>query len=271
MIRLCSLLTTSLWLLYAPFVFAQVASTPDGAIGVNIETQMSDSWELTGNMTIHRTHWRGDDNNQDMVFQASGLTYDKVLAEAVDNLRIPEVELAGFSIKLEDRQVEIQWSSPVVPQISAFGVERSSDGVNWEKIGVLQVKTKETTLTDFSFTDQSPLFGTSYYRLRQEYKKKKVNFSDVIALENLPAGWHTTYLYPNPLIFGTAIELFLYKPAMVRIVIDDPTGNPIGTVYSRLTSIGSHQVELQMDDLPGGEYICRISVGDQLSLRKIRK
>ncbi|MDX2245982.1 MAG: T9SS type A sorting domain-containing protein [Bacteroidia bacterium] len=253
------------------FSIAQSEYSYVGDIGVNIQTQMRDSWELTGNMTVLRTVWRSETDAPEMVFYSPENTYDQLLALEVENLRIPDVPLADFSAAMEGNQATIQWATPVASDIRAFGVERSRDGNTWEKIGEVPVKNREENLSDFSFTDASPSSGTNYYRLRQENTRKKAGFSEVLALENLHNGWHVTYLFPNPLIFGTAIELNLYEPARVHIAIDDPEGNSLGNVYSQYTSMGNHQIELQMDHLPKGEYICRISVGDHLAVRRIQK
>lgn len=269
--KLNTIFYTALGMIMPIFGFSQDDFSSVGDIGVNIQTQMSDSWELTGNMTIQKTVWRGDADIPEMVFHAADLSYDTKLAAELENLRTPEVALTGFSAKMEGKYASIRWTSPVSPEVRAFGVERSSDGINWEKIGEIRVQNTEEALSDFLFDDPDPVNGTNYYRLRQENHHKKAGYSDIVALESIGTGWHVTYLFPNPMIFGTAIELFLYQPARVRIVIDDPQGNPIGTVYSQYTSMGSHQIELQMDNLPKGEYICRISIGDQLALRKIRK
>ncbi|MEZ4775096.1 MAG: T9SS type A sorting domain-containing protein [Bacteroidia bacterium] len=266
-----TILNTALGIIMPMLAFAQDDFSYAGDIGVNIQTQMSDSWELTGNMTIQKTVWRGNNDIPEMVFHSADLSFDKMLATELENLRTPEVALTGFSAKMEGEYAAINWTSPVSSEVSGFGIERSLDGNTWEKIGEIRVKTTDNNLSDFSFTDPDPVSGTNYYRLRQENRHKKAGFSDVIALESLNTGWHVTYLFPNPMIFGTAIELYLYQPARVRIVIDDPNGHPIGTVYSQYTSMGSHQIELKMDNLPKGEYICRISIGDQLALRKIRK
>lgn len=260
-------------LLFLIPVFALNAQKAEGGtdIGVIISTSISDSWELTGNMTIQKTTWKGVEDNPDMVFITQENNFDAVLAAEVDRLRTPDVPLASFSADMINEEVIIHWDAPLATLAGGFTVERSDDANTWQEIGTPVHSPSHSILQSYSFTDKTPLEGTNYYRLRQVTLEAEDAYSDIIAVENLAGAWHVTHLYPNPLIFGASIKLNLYQPDQVRITLSDLEGNAYGTVYSRYTSIGDHEIELDLDKLPKGEYSCRIEVGEMVTYRRIIK
>jgi hypothetical protein len=85
--------------------------------------------------------------------------------QLVKNVVLP-LRFISFTAKQEANDVRLNWVTDNEINTSHFDVERSSDGVRYEKIG--QVASANTGGThNYSFTDAQPLQGTSYYRLKQ--------------------------------------------------------------------------------------------------------
>jgi len=80
--------------------------------------------------------------------------------------RVLPVDLISFDVKLHtDNTVKIDWKTDNENNVGTYQVERSSDGVNWNRIASLNAK-NQNDVQHYSYTDNIPLKGKSYYRLR---------------------------------------------------------------------------------------------------------
>ncbi|MEL6591434.1 MAG: T9SS type A sorting domain-containing protein [Bacteroidota bacterium] len=252
-------------------LMAQDMEYASADISVNISTQVHDTWELSGNVIVNRTVLKGDGTPSITVHRLE--TNNEILAEAIENLAAPAVPLGNFTARYESQQVTIDWTSmlPKENSAQAFYVQRSFDGQKWENIGMLRGAQKENVIKAYSFVDNEPTQGSNFYRLKQVKRSGKEDFSDVIAVEVMEEGYHITYLYPSSVVFGANIDFELFRPSTVDVKLFDAQGELVGTIYSDITSIGNHGLELNLDELPKGSYVCQIRVGESLSQRTIVK
>jgi hypothetical protein len=79
---------------------------------------------------------------------------------------LPVVLVTFNATVTTDKTIFIHWSTQQEINSNNFTVERSSDGSNWTDIGTIKAKGFSSTVSDYSFTDLSPLNGVTYYRLR---------------------------------------------------------------------------------------------------------
>lgn len=77
------------------------------------------------------------------------------------------IELLDFTSSATVNGIVISWSTASEINNSYFTVERSSDLNSWEVIGTMNGAGNSNYILDYSFTDNNPLSGTSYYRLTQ--------------------------------------------------------------------------------------------------------
>ncbi len=77
------------------------------------------------------------------------------------------IELTRFSARLENFGVSLRWTTASERNNNYFEVERSADLVNFEPIARVAGAGNSFQNIDYEAFDPNPLFGTSYYRLRQ--------------------------------------------------------------------------------------------------------
>lgn len=86
----------------------------------------------------------------------------------VPRVAILPIELNFFELKSNDQyQVEIHWQTASEKNNDFFTIERSQDGIEFDKIAQIKGAGTSRESLNYMFTDYSPLMGTSYYRLRQ--------------------------------------------------------------------------------------------------------
>ncbi len=96
------------------------------------------------------------------------------------------IELLSFGAKRSDEnKILLQWETAAEINNDYFEIEKSSDGILFTSIGIVNGAGNSSTLSSYSFEDK--LFQTDpvlYYRLAQfDYDKTKTN-SEIIAVSN---------------------------------------------------------------------------------------
>ena len=84
-------------------------------------------------------------------------------------LLVLPVEWLGFDAKLisNDEEVLCSWQTATELENDYFTVQRSQDGFVWEDIGFVDGAGTSYDNHEYSFIDQNPYEGTSYYRIKQ--------------------------------------------------------------------------------------------------------
>ena len=110
------------------------------------------------------------------------------------------VTLSYFDAKNIGEQICLNWETACEKGNAGFEIERSVDGIVWNKIGYSATKAKDgnSTITQlYAFKDTKPFFGINYYRLKQVGFDGEINYSKVVKVNFQSA--HIDYeIYPNP-------------------------------------------------------------------------
>lgn len=115
------------------------------------------------------------------------------------NIPLPII-LDRFIVSIQENKALLQWSSKAEVNALEYVIERSTNGVSFEKINTVAAvgKDNEYTFTDDrlpSTVDNKPL--TLYYRLRLVDKDGKYSFSEIKTL-NFKPQTSNILVYPNP-------------------------------------------------------------------------
>jgi hypothetical protein len=117
------------------------------------------------------------------------------------------ITLASFDAKPDGRgDVVVAWSTSAELNNAFFSLERSSDGTAFEEINMQEGAGTSTTFHAYQFTDETPLAGTSYYRLKQvdfggayTYSQiRVVSAASAFAGNDGSSAPFNFYVYPNP-------------------------------------------------------------------------
>jgi hypothetical protein len=186
--------------------------------------------------------------------QDTGNNFDDFELIAATTGGLP-VEFTHFTAQYKNQQTNLEWATASEVNSAAFDVERSNDGVNFTTIG--QVKA-EGRAYNYTFTDENPLSGTNYYRLKQIDVDGKFDYSPIRMVQ---LGKTTTVaLYPNPTSLGTTTNLSYASIAeeTLNIAILDGLGRTI-SVQSVAVNKGDNIIPIETTDLSEGTYWVKIS------------
>ncbi|HSY77060.1 MAG TPA: T9SS type A sorting domain-containing protein, partial [Bacteroidia bacterium] len=154
------------------------------------------------------------------------------------NEYIPTLKTGGLPIKLrsftaiaDGNQVDLNWATETEVNNNYFTIERTTDGVNYEAIATVKGAGNSDAELNYKATDESPVQGTSYYRLRQtdfdgnsqEFAPIAVNFSSNLS----NTGFTLNNTYPNPFSNSFTMTFNSDKVQQLSIVIMSSNGTVI--------------------------------------------
>ena len=172
------------------------------------------------------------------------------------------VELILFTATNTAQQgVALHWVTASEKNSHSFVVERSADGKIFHRIGTLAAAGSTQARTTYDLTDEQPLSGTSYYRLRQVDLDGTTTYSPVRNVKRGLASGEGLAVYPGrsaqEWVVSTALsaETLAQGPATVRVF------DALGRLHQVPCPADASQVgqwALDLRSLPTGIYIVRL-------------
>ena len=179
------------------------------------------------------------------------------------------VELISFNSNVTRNKIIVNWQTATETNSDYFQVERSSDGVNWERMDELVAAGNSNTVLNYQYIDKSPISDITYYRLLQmDFDGEFEYYGPIVArIEN--TGLNTELsIFPNPNSEGQ-LNISIGKPMQNGDIIEvfDNTGR---LLMSSNVSSDTQTFQLNVSELKKGMYIIRYQSRDaQLTERLI--
>lgn len=190
-----------------------------------------------------------------------GLTRTGLISTNSNTNSLP-VKLLSFNAKYMNQNVVLNWISTSEINNDFYSVERGTDGVNWNVIAHINGAGNSSKQNNYSFTDNQPTAGVSYYRLKQTDFDGKSEYFNVAAVNNYQADQTELDVYPNPangtvnLIFNGAKE----------DVISVSIYNVLGT---KVYSSESYQTAIDLSDKQNGIYFLQFNLNSKSIIKKL--
>ncbi|MEP7170629.1 MAG: T9SS type A sorting domain-containing protein, partial [Bacteroidota bacterium] len=194
-----------------------------------------------------------------------GVAKSGVWALALLSSPLP-VELISFTAKeKENNKVVCNWSTASEENNDYFTVLRSKDGVYFEEIGVIDGAGNSSNILNYTFTDQNPYKGVSYYRLKQTDFNGKLSNSKIESVLITDAEIQYA-VYPNPTEGNIFIRFNTEQNANAAYSITDAAGRLVAKgILSDLS--GTQQISLT--NVIKGFYFLRITNSSHIFQSKL--
>lgn len=159
------------------------------------------------------------------------------------------------------------WQTATEINNAYFYIERSADGARYEAIGQVPGAGTSTVINTYTYTDEQPLSGVNYYRLRQVDFDGQYAYSPVVSV-----------------VFGSTDARLLIAPSPasddVTVQLTQPTAEPISwEVYDqggRMVLQGTAASEIEqfgfnVGALAEGFYILQVTNGREVMTERFQK
>ncbi|MFT3909099.1 MAG: T9SS type A sorting domain-containing protein [Ferruginibacter sp.] len=182
------------------------------------------------------------------------------------------VSMEYFNGRKENTKNILTWKSTCSNQDVRFEVERSNDSRNFKPIGNITASNSRCQ-QPFDFTDNNPVNGINYYRIKTIGADGKITYSDIVTLLNKNVGFEIISLAPNPVTDKASfLNIVSAQSQQINTRIIDVMGR---SVYNKSQSLaaGSTQIELNLPNLSRGIYtiIINSTEGEVKKLRFVKE
>ena len=162
------------------------------------------------------------------------------------------IKILSFAGKKEAVVNKLTWKATCTNDVD-FTVERSKDGITFSSIGTVQA-TQQDCNTPFSFNDQAPVAGKSFYRLKLSESNGPLTYSQIIILDRNADDLTNLQIFPNPVVGAVATaQLNVMENGSALITVSDMSGR---TVISKniIVTKGINSIVLNTEKLASGMY-----------------
>ena len=183
--------------------------------------------------------------------------YSQVIATGTftknSGLGVLATNIINFSGNNGRDNVKLWWGIDKATDYALFEIEKSNDGVSFEKIGTIK-STENTGKYNFSFTDQSTSAATAYYRIKVVQKNGVVIYTKTIAISNT-AGYELYTITPNPAADYILVNGIATEKADIKIY--DGSGKVVKKLLKQTLTAGNG-LRISVNDLCAGNYFVEI-------------
>lgn len=135
------------------------------------------------------------------------------------------IELMSFSVKQNKAVIELDWVTATEQNNDYFTIERSKDAKTFENVSKVSGHGNSSSTIRYSCSDENPLGGISYYRLKQTDYNGNYTHSTIVSIEYNGNTDFSYSVYPDP-TDGVNINLLISteKGEEVLVAVYDVTG-----------------------------------------------
>lgn len=165
--------------------------------------------------------------------------------------------------------VEISWGTSIELNADYFEIQKSEDAVNWMKIGSVDAAGNSEKLKEYSFTDPSISSQRSYYRIIENDRDGKKQFTRILENDCSVIIENQLVISPNPVQDGLQICLTSDKISTIEANIYDISGRLILS-KSEVKLNNSGQGIISVSGLHAGLYVLKINSGNDFVFRSVK-
>lgn len=250
--------------------------TMQGTVGCGSTTSFFDLPNGAGSGTVNSSNaWNGQSNcntvtvasmgcnTMNIQISGPGINYREVSFQPSQT--VLSVKLVSFTAELAQNKVKLNWATGTETDNDYFTIERSANGTDWNEVKTVDGAGNSNSVLNYEAYDESPLTGTSYYRLKQTDFDGQKSYSDIQMVKYSPLTKGVS-LYPVPNNGNTVNISGITDYKNHNITVLNAAGN---ILYA--TTLSKSSVDLP--SLQPGLYIIRLAdkiSGSTQSLRYVK-
>ena len=186
------------------------------------------------------------------------------------------VKLSSFSAQIIDNSVQLKWVTSSEINNDFFTIEQSSDGAEFLEIATVLGAGNSTTELNYSYSDDKPMIGGSYYRLSQtDFDGNREIFNTIMVRldkSNMSEPFSISSISPVPFKEKLHIEFQTKEARSVELWLLSEEGKVLRRARVNAISGTNSYDWNDLSGLSSGTYLVYIlSNGKSPSVRKIIK
>lgn len=181
-----------------------------------------------------------------------------VLPDCKITVAVLPIELLSFTGKSIGSSNLLEWKTTTEINNDYFTLERSSNATHFSELGTIPGAGNSNTMLYYNFTDENPLNGVNYYRLKQTDFDGRFSYSNIVALSNKTTAFS---------IWNSAETLFIKG--------DNENSTSSLKIYNLLGELVlekyfQENITINTTDFSTGIYLVKIQSNENLITQKVR-
>lgn len=174
------------------------------------------------------------------------------------------VKITSFTARKMGKEVVLNWQTANEINNKGFEIERSADGINWNKIGFVNGNINSSVAKNYQFNDINPLSGQNFYRLLQLDLDNKATYSFIVSVNILQSGFYSISNNPGNGLYQLHIAAGTER---INFSVIDADGRTI--ISKDYNGVGDQTIDIT--NRPSGIYLLRIIKGTDLFTDRLIK
>jgi hypothetical protein len=241
-----------------------VAGAVNGAVSVSIPDMSA--FAVPGDLRLvgwNGTAWillgnNATGNTEGSILSGNIASGPTITALGIGSVSTPlPVTLGTFTVKFEVNTAHLYWETYSEKNNEYFQILRSSNSKDWEPIGRVNGTGTTSGKSSYQFTDNDPIGGISYYRLRQFDFDGTSMLSSIRSVTNPKETAKQLHVFPNPTSGRFTMDLPA-KGKIEKVTLFNLTGNQIDISLTK----NETTYEIEGHNLVPGIYILQVKKTD---------
>lgn len=172
------------------------------------------------------------------------------------------VELSSFTSSVNERNINLNWTTSSEENNSGFEIHRSSlnENSDFTKVGFVNGNGTSKSPVNYSYEDRSLTSGRYRYKLKQidyngNFKYHELS-NDVTV--GIPDKFSLSQNYPNPFNPATKINFDIPRDGIVSLKIYDVKGREVKNLLNEFRIAGYYSVDFNGNNLASGAYFYKL-------------
>ncbi|MCO5230796.1 MAG: right-handed parallel beta-helix repeat-containing protein [Chitinophagales bacterium] len=184
------------------------------------------------------------------------------IAMSLDESILP-LDLISFTATLVNDKTQLQWNTVNEVNVSHFEIERSLDGIHWEKIS--GTNAQNGIAQQYMAWDYAPYVGINYYRLKMIDIDGSIKYSKIVQVSLIETKSEIEFsVFPNPSNGDFTITAKGMLGPTAKIQIYDESGK---VIFNHQIIEGNNPIHLGL--LPSGAYLLKIKGEQETHVQKL--
>lgn len=186
-----------------------------------------------------------------------------VLIKKSAPMTVLPTRFTSFTAAKEAGVVKLNWTVSTTDNPASYTVERSAEGQSFIALGELAVRPGATA---YSFTDDRPLKGKNYYRIRQNATTAQYSAVAVVSMEEVGGVRQDTYwnISPNPVSKALHVSFQGIKSASLSVYT-------VSGIMIKTFSISGTDADIDLSSVSKGIYFLRLTSEKGVSIKRFIK
>jgi hypothetical protein len=186
-----------------------------------------------------------------------------------DLITVP-VKLLSFSAVGAGKNANIAWLTASETNSKFFELQRSGNGSNFSSIATVAAAGHSSETKKYNFTDADIPSGANYYRLKMTDMDGTVTYSQIVKVISTRNNFVITNAYPKPALAQLSVTWNAPAGGKTTANIYDLTGRMLMS-QSLATATGMNYAQLQVSQLPKGQYLLKLMKDGEIVVTQFSK